>query len=327
MGVNDIPVTPRPGGLRPGIDFQDYGPDNDPLTPDPGQSNGQWDPGERLLLSSDQLLSANSADLALGLSYARQRGERLAFGGTLKFVRQSIPDTLAGEHVTSFGAGLDAGLLYMPSDAITVGAVVHDLTTTYLSWSNGTKELVSPSIVTGAAFEFHPAERHALTWATDFAWNFEDRQLDAQLKLGSITADVRTGLEYWYRSTFALRSSLGNETLAFRSRRALPALRRRLRGRPEPLLRGGRQPVPGRQEPGRHAPRVRLVQLVALDTPRRAVALPGATARRRDRLRAPPPRRAANASPKPPSCLDPASSCPPSVRSLAGPCMRWTSGA
>lgn len=215
VGVNDIPVTPRPGGLRPGIDFNDFGPDNDPLTPDPGQSNGVWDPGERLLLSADQLMSANSTDMALGLSYARQRGAHFAFGGTLKFVRQSVPDTLPGEHVTSFGAGLDAGLLYMPNDAVTLAAVVHDLTTTYLSWSNGTKEVVSPSIVTGAAVEWHPAERHALTWATDFAWNFEDRQLDAQLKLGSITADLRTGFEYWYRSTLALRTGLNGKNLAF----------------------------------------------------------------------------------------------------------------
>lgn len=215
VGVNDIPVTPRPGGLRPGLDFNDFGPDNDPLTPDPGQSNGVWDPGERLLLSSSELMMANSTDLVLGLSYARQRGAHWAFGGTLKFVRQSLPDTLPGEHVTSFGAGLDAALLYMPTDAITMAAVVHDLTTTYLSWSNGVKETVSPSLVTGLGLEFHPAEQHALTWGTDLAWNFEDRQYDAQLKMGAITADLRTGLEYWYRSTFALRTGLNGKNLAF----------------------------------------------------------------------------------------------------------------
>src|SRR5712691_3342458 len=74
VGVDDIPITPRPGGLRPNIDFLD-----------------------------------NGADNALGVSYARQRGRHLAWGGTVKFVRQSLPDTIAGEHVTSFGAGVDAG--------------------------------------------------------------------------------------------------------------------------------------------------------------------------------------------------------------------------
>lgn len=213
LAVDDIPVTDRPDALRPGIDFQDYGPDNDQSTPDPGQGNGVWDPGERLL--NLNLYSASSSDLGLFLSYARQRGPHWSFGGSVKFVRQSIPDTLPREHVTSFGAGLDAGVEYMPTDAVTVGAVVRNLTTTYLSWSNGTRELVAPTIDTGAAMNFYPAEHHALTWAVDLAWGFENRQLDSQIKLGSVTADLRTGLEYWYRNVFALRSGVEGKNLDF----------------------------------------------------------------------------------------------------------------
>lgn len=214
LGVDDIPITPRPGGLQPG-DWLDYGTDNDPTTPGGGQGNGQWDPGERLLLSADDLFMASSSDLALLFSYARQRSTHFAYGANVKFVRQSIPDTLVGEHATSFGAGLDAGVLYMPTDAVTFGATFHDLTTTYLSWSNGTREVVAPSLTTGASFNFLPAERHALTWAFDLAWNFENRKFDGELKLGGITADVRTGLEYWYRNTLALRSGVDGKDLAF----------------------------------------------------------------------------------------------------------------
>jgi len=213
LAVDDIPVTDRPGDLRPGIDFQDYGPDNDESTPDPGQGNGVWDPGERLL--NLNLYSASSSDVALFLSYARHRGAHWAFGGTVKFVRQSIPDTLPREHVTSFGAGLDAGAVYMPTDAVTIGAVVRDLTTTYLSWSNGVRELVVPTIDTGAAFHFYPAERHALTWAVDLGWGFEGRALDSQIDLGSVTTDLRTGLEYWYRNILAMRSGLNGRDLTF----------------------------------------------------------------------------------------------------------------
>ena len=214
VGVSDIPITPQPGGLRPG-EWLDYGSDNDPLTPGNGQGNGVWDPGERLLLSAQDLYMASSTDLALGISYARQRGKHWAWGGTLKFVRQSIPDTLPGEHVTSFGAGVDGGLLYMPTDAVTLSGVVHDATTTYLSWSDGVREFVSPNITTGAAFNFLPAERHALTWAVDLGWNFENRAFDSQLKLGGITADLHTGIEYWYRNTLALRSGLSGKDLNF----------------------------------------------------------------------------------------------------------------
>src|SRR5213593_2173464 len=118
LAVDDIPVTPRPGDLRLG-DFLDYGGDGQPLTGDPGEGNQQWDPGERLLLTPDQLFLASSNDLALLFSIAKQHGPHWAFGGNLKFVRQSIPsdaavyDTVARRvtsvgHATSFGAGIDA---------------------------------------------------------------------------------------------------------------------------------------------------------------------------------------------------------------------------
>jgi len=215
VGVDQIPVTPRPSGLRPGIDFLDYGRDGDETTNDPGQGNGVWDPGERLLISSDDLFMASSTDLAFGLSFARQRGRHWAWGGTLKFVHSSLPDTIPGQHVTSFGAGLDASLLYMPTDAVTISAVMHDLTTTYITWSNGTRELVSPSLTTGSAFSFYPGPNHAITWGTDLAWDFEGRKLDAEIKLGAINADLRTGLEYWYRNTLALRSGVNGKDLDF----------------------------------------------------------------------------------------------------------------
>lgn len=214
VGIDDIPITPRPSGLQPG-DWLDYGIDGIAETSDFGQNNGRWDPGERLLISSDDLFMASSADMALGLSYARQRGRHLAWGGTVKFVRQSLPDTLAGEHVTSFGAGLDAAVIYMPTDAVTMSAVMHDLTTTYLTWSNGTREFVSPNLTTGASFNFYPGTGQALTWGTDLSWDFEGRDLDSQLKLGILNADLRTGLEYWYRNTLALRSGLNGKDLAF----------------------------------------------------------------------------------------------------------------
>lgn len=214
VGVSDIPITPRPGGLKPG-QWQDYGADGDPLTNDPGQSNGKWDPGERLLLSPEDLYMASSNDLAMSVSFARQRGTRLCYAGTVKFVHQSLPDTVFAQHVTSFGAGLDAGALYMVSDAITLGAVVHDLTTTYISWSDGVREFVAPTITAGAAFNFTPAEHHVLTLATDLAFNFEGRTYDSEIMMGNTTADLRLGAEYWFRNTLALRAGVGGKDLDF----------------------------------------------------------------------------------------------------------------
>ena len=213
VGVDDIPVTPRPGDLKAGTDFVDGGADGDISTNDPGNLDGIWEPGERLL--NLNLYQASSSDLGVLLSYAKQYGPNWAFGGNLKFVRSSIPDTIPGEHVTSFGAGLDVGMTYMPMDAATIGVVVHDLTTTYISWSNGTREHVNPSMDTGVGFNFYPADKQALTWAFDLAWKFDGEKLDSQIKLGNVTADVRTGLEYWYHNVVAVRSGLNGKDLAF----------------------------------------------------------------------------------------------------------------
>jgi len=214
LATDDIQVTPRPGDLRAG-DFLDYGTDGQPSTFDYGEGNGRWEAGERLLLTADELFLASSSDMAALISYARQRGPHFAYGLNLKFVRQSIPDTLFGEHVTSFGAGLDAGIVFMPTDAITLGATLRDLTTTYLAWSNGTHEFVAPTLDTGAGFNFFPAPHHALTWGFDLAWGFERRRLDSQITIGGQTWDIRTGLEYWYRDRFAVRTGVNGKDLAF----------------------------------------------------------------------------------------------------------------
>ena len=213
LGADGIPVTPRISQLRPQIDFWDYGTDNDPTTNGNGQGNGVWDPGEKLLLDAGSLYQASSSDYALMLSVARQRGTHFAYGANLKFVHSSIPDTIPGEHVTSFGAGVDVGTLWMPTDAITASAVVHDLTTTMLSWTNGTREFVIPTIDTGVSLAFKPAERQALTWSTDLVWGFQRRKLDSQLKLGGQTWDLRTGLEYWLHDTFALRGGVNGKDM------------------------------------------------------------------------------------------------------------------
>ena len=226
VAVDDIPITPRANDLKSGQDFLDYGRDGVPFTYDPGEGNGTWDPGERLLLTSDNFYLASSSDMAAMVSYAKQHGPHWAFGGNLKFIRQSLPssdavyDTVARQvtgvgKATSFGAGLDAGVMYMPTDAVTIGATLRDLTTTYLAWSNGAREKIDPWLDTGSSFNFFPAPRHAITLALDLGWNFDNRQLDSEIKMGSVTADLRTGVEYWYRSTLALRTGVNGKDLAF----------------------------------------------------------------------------------------------------------------
>jgi hypothetical protein len=216
LGVNDIAVTPRPEELQPG-DWVDDGPDGQPFTGDPGEGDGVWEPGERLTQQFyDKIQEKSSSDMAGLVSYAFQKGEHWAFGGSLKFIRQSLPNreqrvngvdtTYAFENATSFGAGIDVGALYMHNDVLTFGAVVHDLTSTYLAWSNGTRELIVPTIDVGSSWNFYPAPHHSGTVALDIGWEFENRRNDSSFHLGTTTGTVRAGAEYWYRSTVALRA-------------------------------------------------------------------------------------------------------------------------
>ena len=84
-----------------------------------------------------------------------------------------------------------------------------------LTWSNGSREVVVPTIDTGSAFNFYPAGHHALTLALDLAWGFEGRKLDSELKLGKTTVEVRTGVEYWYNNILALRTGMNAKDLTF----------------------------------------------------------------------------------------------------------------
>jgi hypothetical protein len=217
LAVDDIAITPRPEELVPAVDYCDCGPDGDPSVFDPGQGNGVWDPGERFTQAFyDKIQLKSSSDMAGTVSFATQRGQHWSFGGTLKFVRQSLPNreqvidgtdtSYVSKHATSFGAGLDVGATYMHNDVLTFGAVIHDLTTTYLAWSNGAREYIVPTLDVGSAWTFYPADRHAGTIALDLAWEFERRRLDSQLKFGGMTGVVRLGAEYWYRNTLALRT-------------------------------------------------------------------------------------------------------------------------
>jgi hypothetical protein len=80
LGVDDIPITPDPAGLRPGIDFEDD--DGDPSTSLPSENNGRWDPGERLFLDAGSFRFASANDWALLGSYARPFGEKFTAGAS-----------------------------------------------------------------------------------------------------------------------------------------------------------------------------------------------------------------------------------------------------
>jgi hypothetical protein len=188
--------------------------------PDGTEGNGRVDgPTERIDLD---YLNANSryvSDRQLGvlLSYGRSRVFRpqLSVGASAKFVYKSLDD------FSAWGLGLDLGALYEMSPRWTVGMNVQDVTTTFLDWSNtpsGEIEYISPSAKLGTAYRMEvPSLRGSLTGAMDFDFRFE-REVGATFRVSGMTGDIRAGVEYWYRDTFALRfgtERLGGDTDPF----------------------------------------------------------------------------------------------------------------
>jgi hypothetical protein len=171
--------------------------------------DGEWDPGEfnyDEVRDADKIHFENDAEYGVFLSYA-QPGHGWLWGGSLKFIRQSV-----GEF-SSFGIGVDFGL--QKRDLLRnfdLGLAVHDLTGTYLSWSTGRKETILPVPRLGLAYRW-PSEalRGTLRLSADAEMHFDNRQQADQVWAGSVSANFYWGLEFTMQERLALRVGLAEE--------------------------------------------------------------------------------------------------------------------
>ncbi|MFH1277029.1 MAG: PorV/PorQ family protein [Candidatus Eisenbacteria bacterium] len=133
------------------------------------------------------------------LSYARLYTNRIAVGGSAKILRKSVGDDSA------IGLGFDVGALVRPWRRLSLGLNVQDATTTFLAWDTET-ETILPTVKFGLSYPFPiPSIGGRLTVAADLDARFEGRKYSTAYWLGSASADLRLGLEYWYRNVLALR--------------------------------------------------------------------------------------------------------------------------
>ncbi len=109
---------------------------------------------------------------------------------------------------TAMGIGFDVAARYQVTRALTVAAVAQDITTTLLSYSTGTKELVSPTLKLGGTYLWNITSdgAHKLFPTLDADLRFEGRGSVAQLHAGPISVDLHEGLEYQFKNIFALRA-------------------------------------------------------------------------------------------------------------------------
>lgn len=166
--------------------------------------NGVMDPGERLDYS--KITTTSDTETALFLNYSRRLAVGVEWGVNAKAINKSVGDNSA------WGLGLDAGLLAKMPHGLRLGLNLQDVTTTYLAWDTGTREVITPTAKMGASF--NPGFLGSLTLALDADVRFEGRGPSANLSLGRTSADLRAGAEYWIRRRVALRLGSDQGSLA-----------------------------------------------------------------------------------------------------------------
>ncbi|MBI5805694.1 PorV/PorQ family protein [candidate division TA06 bacterium] len=166
-------------------------------------SNGVMDPGERL--DYDLITDIQDAESALFLNYSRMYRQDVFWGANLKLVNKSLGSNSA------WGIGLDAGVLSRLPHDLRLGLNLQDITTTYLAWDTGKKEVISPAARLGLSWNPNFAGNKALTISAGFDVRFERRRAASQYYLGNLSADSHYGLEYVLKQRLALRlgSDLG----------------------------------------------------------------------------------------------------------------------
>lgn len=169
--------------------------------------NGILDPGERL--DPDKITRFSTTDYAFYLSYSKKHSEKLYYGANLKVLRRNIAEESA------WGIGFDLGISYELTKRFFIGANVMDITTTYLSWTTGKKEVITPTAKVGTAYMFD-FFNGIITPAVDFDIRFENRKTASNFHLGPVSFDLHAGLEYTFKDLFSVRAGyneIGNLTL------------------------------------------------------------------------------------------------------------------
>ena len=181
LGVDNIPNTQNAG-----IDA-----DGNPLPPD------QWQNFDRLDLS--RITYFNSADWAFYLSYAKKVKENFSYGANLKIIRREMG------HSSATGIGFDAAVKYLPYNNVALGVNLQDVTTTLVAWSNGTNQLITPTLKLGSVY-FIDALSGRFAPALDVDVRFENRKYSSNAHLGSMSFDFHGGLEFDFKNIVALRA-------------------------------------------------------------------------------------------------------------------------
>jgi hypothetical protein len=178
-----------------------------------GQLDDLVDKSGNVLTEADIAALPRESDNSFALlgSFATRTGWGRV-GGTLKLI---YTDAIAGE--SSVGIGIDLGYLYRDFlfDRFDVGAKLQDATGTYISWSTGTNEFITPMLKVGAAYTLVSERMNgALLLAADADLFFEDRRTASQFWIEGVSSDLHLGAELQFQEKVMVRGGVdgGNPT-------------------------------------------------------------------------------------------------------------------
>ena len=196
LGIDDIPRTTFIDTNNNGFlgDFQDK------------NGNGIKEAGEPYIDTPEVAEYFSNTDTAFLISYARQVHPRVAVGGNLKLLSQSIFQN------SGTGFGVDIGVIAEPYEGFRVGTMILDATGTQVRWDTAD----SPTFTrprrfrVGAAYDFSVSRLGQGSIGADVETDQADLEAD-----GSGGGPVlRLGAEYWLFNILALRGGWNGDGLS-----------------------------------------------------------------------------------------------------------------
>jgi hypothetical protein len=195
LGVDDIPRTTffDTNGNDILGDFQDK------------NGNGVKEEGELYIDRPQVAEMFSNTDNAVLISYARQLNPRVAVGGNLKLIRQSLFE------YNGSGFGLDIGVMANPVQGLRIGAMLADATGTQIRWNTPDEPTFTRNarLRVGASYHVTLSALGQATIAADLETDRRDLEVD-----GGSEILYRFGLEYWLFHLVALRIGAEGDELA-----------------------------------------------------------------------------------------------------------------
>lgn len=142
----------------------------------------------------------SNQDWAFYLTFAKRQTEDFYWGVNAKIIRRDI-----GDIASATGIGFDVGAYYIPMENFFLGANLQDATTTFVAWSTGRNELVSPTLKVGAAYKVVEFLGGYILPALDFDIRFENRRFASNFNIGPVSFDMHAGLEYTFKNLIYVR--------------------------------------------------------------------------------------------------------------------------